>query len=105
MGPFDFARSIAFFARAVTGVAVFRARVAASRWLFVPAEAIVAFAGLRVLLSPSAGASASKSANTSSRGWPSMGRLSRNRFFIGTSHRKSFVQKTFRDRRKRLQLR
>src|SRR5205085_11015266 len=80
--PFNLARSIAFLARAVEGFAVLRARVAASLWLFVPAEAIVAFAGLRVRLSPSVGVRASKSANTSSSGCPSMGRLSRNCFFM-----------------------
>src|SRR5438105_10368529 len=81
------ARAIDFFARAVVGVTVFLARVAASRWLFVSAEFIVAFAGLRVRLSPSVGCIASKSENTSSMGRPSMVRLSRNALFITLSSR------------------
>jgi hypothetical protein len=77
------ARELVFFARAVVGFAVFRARVAASRWPFVSADAIVDFAGLRVRLSPSAGLIASESPNASSIERPSVGCLSLNRLFMG----------------------
>ena len=53
----------------------------------MPAEFIVALAGLRVRLSPLVGCIASKSENTSSIGQPSIVRLSRSALFITFSSR------------------